>query len=171
MSKLNTELHSKTFGVENKNGLEVYRLICHSVDAVPENYKFYLDSQFTAMPQVYGEKVKGLKELYQFRLMMKAKVIAYKKAIGHEPDHSHLKQILYVCMDSASKILASQSGLDRRPYLEICEDIDRRYRLQFEGLDFGKVAKGDDPMGAQQPIRRRGAQASTAGRARASTSA
>ena len=114
-------------------------MICQSVDADPENYKFYLGSQFTAMPQVYGEKVKGLKELYQFRLMMKAKVIAYKKSIGHEPDHGHLKQILYVCMDSASKVLASQSGFDRRPYLEICEDIDRRYRLQFEGLDFGKV--------------------------------
>ena len=25
--KFNAELHSKTFGVENKNGLEVYRLI------------------------------------------------------------------------------------------------------------------------------------------------
>ena len=25
LGKLNTELHSKTFGVENKNGLEVYR--------------------------------------------------------------------------------------------------------------------------------------------------
>ena len=61
LSKLNTELRSKTFGVENKNGLEVYRLICHSVDAVPENYQFYLDSQFTAMPQIYGEKIKGLR--------------------------------------------------------------------------------------------------------------
>ena len=79
--------------------------------------------------------------------MMKAKVIVYMKAIGHEPDHAHFKQILYVCMDMASKTLASQSGLDRKPYLEICEDIDRRYRLQFDGLDFGKVAKGDGPMG------------------------
>ena len=38
MGKLNAELHSKTFGVENKNGSEVYRLICHPVDAVPENF-------------------------------------------------------------------------------------------------------------------------------------
>ena len=51
-SKLKTELHSKTIGIENKNGFEVYRLIRMSVDAVPENYQFYLDSQFTAMPQI-----------------------------------------------------------------------------------------------------------------------
>ena len=79
--------------------------------------------------------------------MLKAKVVAYKKAIGHEPDHGQLKQILYVCMDMPSKNLASQSGLDRKGYAEICEDIDRRYRLQYEGLDFAKAAKSDDPMG------------------------
>ena len=122
LSKLNIELHSKTIGVEDKNGLEVYQLICNTVDAVPDNYQFYLDSQLTAMPQIYGDQIKGLKELYSFRMMLKAKVVAYKKAIGHEPDHGHLKQILYVCMDMASKTMASQSGLDRKPYIDICED-------------------------------------------------
>ena len=47
------------------------------------------------MPQIYGDKIKGLKELYGFRMMLKAKVVAYKKAIGHELDHGHLKQILF----------------------------------------------------------------------------
>ena len=61
--------------------------------------------------------------------MLKAKVVAYKKAIGHEPDHEHLKQILNVCMDMQSKNLASQSGLDRKGYADLFEDIDRRYRL------------------------------------------
>ena len=64
LSKLNTELHTKTIGVEDKKGLEVYRLICNTVDAVLENYKFYPDSQFTAMPQTYSDKIKCLKELY-----------------------------------------------------------------------------------------------------------
>ena len=145
--KLNTELHAKTVSVENKNGLEVYRQICNIVDDVPENYKFFLDSQFTAMPQVYGDKIKGLKDLYNFRLMLKGKVVAYKKAIGQDPDFERLKQILYVCMDLQSKNLASQSGLDRRGYAELCEDIDRRYRLQYEvGC----------PDGAQQPQPPRG---------------
>ena len=116
IAKLNTELHAKTSSVEGKNGLEVYRQMCNIVDAVPENYKFFLDSQFTAMPQVYGDKIKGLKDLYNFRLMLKAKVMAYKKAIGCDPDFEQLKQVLYVCMDMQSKNLASQSSLDRRGY-------------------------------------------------------
>ena len=99
------------------------------------------------MPQVYGDKIKGLKDFYNFRLMLKAKVVAYKKAIGHDPDFEQLKQVLYACMDMQSKNLASQSGLDRRGYAELVEDIDRRYRLQYEGLDFGKTAKLDDPIG------------------------
>ena len=78
---------------------------------------------------------------------MLKKAVAYKKAIGHEPDHEQLKQILYVCIDMNSKNLASQSGFDRKPYVDTCEDIDRRYRLQFEGLDFARAAKGDDPTG------------------------
>ena len=44
LGKLNTELHSKTVGVEGKNGFEVYRQICNIVDAIPANYQFYLDS-------------------------------------------------------------------------------------------------------------------------------
>ena len=47
---LNTDLHTKTVSVENKNGLEVYRQICNIVGAVPENYKFFLDSQLTSLP-------------------------------------------------------------------------------------------------------------------------
>ena len=64
----------------------MYRQICNIIDAVPETYKFDLDYQFISMPQVYGDKVKGLNELFQFRTLLKSKVVAYKKAIGTEPD-------------------------------------------------------------------------------------
>ena len=104
----------------------MYRQICNIIDAVPEHHTFYLDSQFILMPQIYGDKAKGLKPFYQFRMLLKSKVVAYKKAIGSEPDPSLLKQILWVCMDDACKQLASQSGLDHKTYAEICEDIDRR---------------------------------------------
>ena len=63
LGTLNTELHIKTISIEEKNGFEMYRQICSIVDAVPENYKFDLVSQFVAMPQLYGDKVKGLKAL------------------------------------------------------------------------------------------------------------
>ena len=40
--KLNTDLHSKTFGLDSKNGFELYRLICQLIDAIPDNAKFHL---------------------------------------------------------------------------------------------------------------------------------
>ena len=46
------------------------------------------------MLKVDGEKMKASKELYAFRLMLTAKTVAHKKAIGHEPDHEQFKQIL-----------------------------------------------------------------------------
>ena len=97
------------------------------------------------MPHLYGEKIKGLKKLYAFRILLKSEVVAYKKAIGNEPDHAQLKQILYICIDMASTTLAAQSGLGRKSYADICEDIDRRYRLNFEELV--QAASFDDPMG------------------------
>ena len=65
----------------------MYRQICKTVDAVLENYAFYLDMQFTTMPQIYAEKTKGLKELYASAMLLESKVLAYKKAIGSKPDH------------------------------------------------------------------------------------
>ena len=110
MTKLNTDLHSKTISIEGKNGFEVYRTICNTIEPIPANYKFFLDSQFTLMPQQYADKVKGLKELYAFRMLLKAKVSAYKKALGEEPDHGQLKQILYVCMDVNAANTSNAAG-------------------------------------------------------------
>ena len=95
INKLNTDLHGKTAAVENKNGLELYRQICNIMDAMPANFKFYLDSQFTDMPRTHAPLVKGLKELYMFRILMKSRVTAYKKAVGVEPSHDKLKEILW----------------------------------------------------------------------------
>ena len=77
-----------------------------------------------------ARRLEGLRDLYKCRLMLKANVLASKRVIGHEQDLEHLKQVLYVCMDMASKNLAVQSGLDRKGYADLCDDIDRRYRLQ-----------------------------------------
>ena len=147
VGKLITDLHSKIISVEGKNGLEVYRLMCNAIEPTPKNYEFYLSSQFTLMPQMYADKIKGLTELYAFRMLLKAKVASFKKSIGKEPDHGQLKQVLYVRMDTNSKNLASQTGLDQQSYTKIAEDIDRRYRLEYGIINFGKTAKEDDPMG------------------------
>ena len=34
--KISSDLHGKTFGLENKNGFELHRQVCQLVDAVPE---------------------------------------------------------------------------------------------------------------------------------------
>ena len=57
-------------------------------------------------------------------MLWKAKASAYKKALGKDPGETQLKQILYVCMDTNSKNLASQSQLDQKSYQAIAEDID-----------------------------------------------
>ena len=111
---MNTELHEKTIGIENKNGLELYRLIYNSVDALPENAEFHMDCALTALPQQHAMGIKNLMDLYGFRLLLKKKVAEYKTIVGQEPEHKKLGEILWSCMDVASKQLASQTGLDKK---------------------------------------------------------
>ena len=160
VNKLNTELHEKTIGIEKKNGFELYRLVYNSVDALPENAAWHLDAQIMALPQHCKAMIKGIKELYGFRLHLKTKIAAYKKIVGEEPNHNILGQIIWQCMDDNSRQLASQSGLDKQMlmndgktpvdrYVLFTEDIDRRYRVQFGTLEFKAATNHakDDPMG------------------------
>ena len=103
MNKLNTDLHRKTTGIEDRNGLEMYRQICNIVDALPANYKFYLDAQLAALPHKHADNIKGLKELYEFRVLLKKQVAEYKKVIGNDPSQEKLKEILWVVMDKGNK--------------------------------------------------------------------
>jgi hypothetical protein len=52
--KLNTDLHTKTFGLENKNGFELYRVVCQLVDAIPENAAFHLNNELLNLTKQYG---------------------------------------------------------------------------------------------------------------------
>ena len=63
LGKLNTELHGKSVSVKNRNGLEIYRLVSQSVDALPTNAKFYFACQPTTFAKEYPE-VKSIKDLY-----------------------------------------------------------------------------------------------------------
>ena len=69
--KLNTDLHGKTFGLESKNGFELYRQICQLVDAVPENAAFHMNNDLGALTKLHGNKVVDLRTLYGFRLLLK----------------------------------------------------------------------------------------------------
>ena len=42
LSKLNTELRGKTFGIEGRNGFGLYRQVVRAIDEIPENAKFLM---------------------------------------------------------------------------------------------------------------------------------
>ena len=116
--------------------------------------------------QEYAGKIKNLKDLYQFRILLKRKVAEYKKIIGQEPDMNMLKNILFSCMDLESKQHIADCALDQpkldkegKPipmYKTFCEDIDKRYKLQYGTLELKPRKDHDDPNGSARRRRRRG---------------
>ena len=113
----------------------------------------------------WAGKIKNLKSLFEFRVLLRKKVAEYKKIIGKDPSHDLLKNILYSCMDLESKQHIVDRGLDVIPrnhdgsvktnsdgsevslYKVFCDDIDRRYKLQFGTLEIRHKKDSDDPMG------------------------
>ena len=81
--KINTHLHTKTFGLDHKNGFELYRLVCQLVDAIPENAAFHLNNELLNLTKMHGGKVTDLRTLYGFRLLLKRKVAEFKKVVRY----------------------------------------------------------------------------------------
>ena len=115
---LNTELYEKSIGVEHRNGFELYRLICDAVDAVPHNAQFFLGADISNLVHKYVDKVKDLKTLYGFRLLLKQRAAQFKKTIGKEVGEEKLTEVLWNTMDGTSKQIATQAGADLKPYRE-----------------------------------------------------
>ena len=126
LGKLNTDLHSKTLGVPAKNGFELYRLICNLVDAVPENASFIMGAELMGLVKMHADKIKNLKDLYGFRLLLKRKEAEYKREIGNKPDDTQMKQILWNTMDPASRVAASQAKAEGKDYKTLADHIDGR---------------------------------------------
>ena len=143
---LNTELYEKSIGVEHRNGFELYRLICDAVDAVPHNAQFFLGADISNLVHKYVDKVKDLKTLYAFRLLLKQRAAHFKKTIGKEVADDKLKEVLWNTMDGASKQLAQQAGVDDGEYKALCAHIDMRFKLTYGTFD-QKAGSKDDPMG------------------------
>ena len=102
VSKLNTELHGKTKGIEARNGLELYRQVVQAVDDIPENAKFPMGAAVSEIVGKHHDKVKDLKSLYGFRHLLWRRAAEYKKTIGEEVDHGKLKEIIWNAMDPGS---------------------------------------------------------------------
>ena len=65
--KLNTDLHTKTFGLDNQNGFELYRQINQLVDSIPEDAAFHLSNELGNLTSLHGGKDKVLRTLYGIR--------------------------------------------------------------------------------------------------------
>ena len=90
LSKLNSELYSKSIIIDNRNGFELFRQVYRAVDDLPDNAKFVMGAALSNMPEKYGSKVKDLKSMYGFRLLLKKRAAEYHKAIGEEVESGKL---------------------------------------------------------------------------------
>ena len=146
LGKLNTDLHEKMVGITDKNGFEMYRQICQTLDAVPENAEFVMNANLVNLASIFSKSVTDLKSLYGFRLLLKKKNAEFKKVIGKEPEHAQSKIILWNVLDPASRLQAKTDSLAEKDYAKMCEWIDLRHRIMFGNLDYKPTGK-DDPMG------------------------
>ena len=61
----------------------------------------------------HSDKVKDLKSLFGFRLLLKKRAAEFKKVIGEEVDPDKLKELLWNAMDPGSKMIATQAMVHR----------------------------------------------------------
>ena len=86
------------------------------MDELPGNAKFLMGADIWNFVHEYGDKVKDLKTLYGFRLLLKKRAAEYKKVIGLEVDPEKLKELIWNAMDPNSKMTATQMGIHRQEY-------------------------------------------------------
>ena len=67
-----------------------------------------MGADLSGMVQKYGDKIKDLKTLYGFRLLLKKRSAEFKKVIGEEVDNGRLQEIIWNAIGPVSKITATQ---------------------------------------------------------------
>ena len=102
MGKISTDRYDRVASVENKNGFQVNRQIAQMVDAVPENAKLVTNSELLQLASTHGAKVRDLKSLYAFRLLLKKRNAEFRKTIGKAPQDEQSKLILWNVLDPES---------------------------------------------------------------------
>ena len=102
-----------------------------AVDEIPENAKFLMGAEISNLVHKFGDKVKDLKTLYGFRLLVKDRAAAFNKTIGEDVDPEKLRELIWNAMDPGSKMMATQMGVHREDYAAMTKFIDERYRVTF----------------------------------------
>ena len=145
-TKLNADIAQKTLHIEERNGLEVYRVVNNLVDAIPENAQLYLECEFGELVKECAGKVKNLKDTCAFKGKLKVKAAEYHRIVGEHPTDDKLKQTLWNVLDLNTKQSLTTTGHASKSYKEISDHLDQLYNTQYGAIDFAKNS-GDDPMG------------------------
>jgi hypothetical protein len=146
VNKLNTDLHDRIIGIEGKNGFEAYRQVAQILEAVPENAAFIMSAELLQLATQHGPKVRDLRSLYGFRLLLKKKNAEYKKVIGSKPEDEQSRLIMWNVLDPESKRIAASDSVSGMTYDKMCNWIDMRYKCMSGSLEYKATGK-DDPMG------------------------
>ena len=112
---------------------------------MPQNAAFLMGAELSALVNKCSDKVKDLKTLFGFRLLLRRHAAEYNKVIGEEVETNKLKEILWNCMDGGSKLEATRMSVTKGNFKLLTDHIDERYKITYGHVEF-QGAK-DDPMG------------------------
>ena len=132
--------------IESRNGFAVYHHIAQMIEAVPENADFVMTAKLLQLASVHWPKVRDLKSLYAFRLLVNKHNAEFRKTIGSSSKDEQSKLIVWNVLDPDSKRHAATDDTAKRDYNAIAKWIDDRYRIVHRTLDY-KLQTKDDPMG------------------------
>ena len=110
IDKPNTELRGSRADVEGKNGWNCTGSCATSSTPCRPTTSFPRQPDHQDVPELRRQDQELRRPLRIPTLFEEAMVAANKKAIGVEPDHDKLKEILRVCMGFQSKNLAASGG-------------------------------------------------------------
>lgn len=112
---------------------------------MPENVPFIIDDQFLQLASRHGPKVRGLRSLYRFLLLLKKKNAESKKVIGNKPDDEHSRLMLWNVLDDVSNRIAASDNVSAMPYEKFCVWIDMCYKCAHGNLEYISQGKDDPP--------------------------
>ena len=78
-----------------------------------------MSAELLQLATQHGSKVRVLRSLYGFRLLLKKKNAEYKKVIGSKPEDEQSRLIMWNVLDPESKRLAASDGVSGMTY-ELC---------------------------------------------------
>ena len=98
------------------------------------------------MATLHEPKVRDLRSLYGFRLVLKKKNAEFKKVVGEHPKDEQSKLIIWNFLDPESKRFAATDKVANMDYDAMKKLIDMRFKISHGNLEHKPQSK-DDPMG------------------------